>query len=331
MSRAMMRPCGPEPRRRERSMPASLASRRANGVTKAPPGSFAGPKLRSGVRTSKNGSSLIGCAGWRGCGAGAAGFAGAAFGGAAAAGGLEGELAATPEPSAMTPTTAPTGAISPAATRISLKVPVVVDGTSIDTLSVSISNRLSPGFTGSPADLNHLVILPSATVSPSCGISTSIVTIPEAASRNAFPSHFHRRVRRPQDQPIAGEFVAANQVGVIARLETVQAMMRDGPGHLVDRIGAEIGDVIGQRDLGLFGRHHRAGLRAFDVGRDLHRHLAVRAVIDHALRIRAAIPAPTVDLRADIAPGTAQLLGDFTLAHRSLARLTMSPRCIEFP
>ena len=26
----------------------------------------------------------------------------------------------------------------------------------------------------SPADLNHLVILPSATVSPSCGISTSI-------------------------------------------------------------------------------------------------------------------------------------------------------------
>ena len=53
-------------------------------------------------------------------------------------------------------------------------MPVVVEGTSIDTLSVSISNRLSPGFTASPADLNHFVILPSATVSPSCGISTSI-------------------------------------------------------------------------------------------------------------------------------------------------------------
>src|ERR1700745_2335035 len=34
--------------------------------------------------------------------------------------------------------------------------------------------RLSPGFTVSPADLNHLVILPSATVSPSCGINKSI-------------------------------------------------------------------------------------------------------------------------------------------------------------
>ena len=95
-------------------------------------------------------------------------------------------LAAAPDPSAMMPTTAPTGATSPATTRISLKVPVVVDGTSIDTLSVSISNRLSPGFTASPADLNHLVILPSATVSPSCGISRSIFTILEAASRDPF-------------------------------------------------------------------------------------------------------------------------------------------------
>src|SRR6188508_527405 len=59
-------------------------------------------------------------------------------------------------------------------TLISVSVPVVIDGTSIDTLSVSISNRLSPGFTTSPADLNHFVILPSATVSPSCGIKTSI-------------------------------------------------------------------------------------------------------------------------------------------------------------
>src|SRR5579872_7599898 len=60
MSRATMRPCGPEPRKRERSIPASLASRRASGVTATPPGSLAAPKLRLGVRTSKNGSSLIG-------------------------------------------------------------------------------------------------------------------------------------------------------------------------------------------------------------------------------------------------------------------------------
>src|ERR1043165_7147875 len=53
-------------------------------------------------------------------------------------------------------------------------VPAAIAGTSIDTLSVSISNRLSPGFTASPAFTNHFEIVPSATVSPSCGIRTSI-------------------------------------------------------------------------------------------------------------------------------------------------------------
>src|SRR5271163_1950180 len=78
----------------------------------------------------------------------------------------------------MIATTAPTGATSPAGTRISASMPAVVDGTSIDTLSVSISNRLSPGFTASPADLNHLVILPSDTVSPSCGMRI-FISIPD--------------------------------------------------------------------------------------------------------------------------------------------------------
>src|SRR5580692_2077631 len=159
-----------------------------------PPDSRAGPKLRSGVRTSKNGSSLIGRESCRGCPTGAAVVvaAGDATGFAADAGG--GVDAAcrpgcAPEPSAITATMAPTGATSPAGTRISASTPVVVDGTSIETLSVSISNRLSPGLTGSPADLNHLVIFPSATVSPSCGIRTSIFTL-EAVSRDPLPHHF---------------------------------------------------------------------------------------------------------------------------------------------
>src|SRR5262245_5103150 len=108
--------------------------------------------------------------------AGAAAEDGAGLDRASAAGG--GALAAVP--SAITATTAPTGATSPAGTRISVSTPAVVDGTSIDTLSVSISNRLSPGLMASPADLNHCVILPSATVSPSCGIKTSIALIPRA-------------------------------------------------------------------------------------------------------------------------------------------------------
>src|SRR3974390_3662488 len=73
----------------------------------------------------------------------------------------------------ITATTAPTLATSPTWKRISLRGPELVAGTSIEVLSVSISNKLSPGFTASPADLNHFTILPSVTVSPSCGISTS--------------------------------------------------------------------------------------------------------------------------------------------------------------
>ena len=47
---------------RVRSMPACPASRRASGVTVAPVASRAGPQLRSGVRTSRNGSSMMGAA-----------------------------------------------------------------------------------------------------------------------------------------------------------------------------------------------------------------------------------------------------------------------------
>src|SRR3954470_25021389 len=107
-----------------------------------------------------------------GRGAAGAGFGAAGGGGAAAAAGA---LAVAPPSPAMIATIAPTGATAPACTLISVKVPVVIDGTSIDTLSVSSSNRLSPGFTAVPGATNHLVILPSATVSPSCGISTSIL------------------------------------------------------------------------------------------------------------------------------------------------------------
>src|SRR5215831_1420782 len=72
---------------------------------------------------------------------------------------------------------------------MSVSVPATVDGTSIEVLSVSISNRFSPGFTASPAALNHFTILPSATVSPSCGISTS--TRISRCARRLLPRHRH--------------------------------------------------------------------------------------------------------------------------------------------
>src|SRR6201991_3007016 len=103
-------------------------------------------------------------------------------------------------------------------------MPGVVEGTSIDTLSVSISNRLSPGFTASPADLNHFVILPSATVSPSCGISTSI----SVSSLEPLPVHDIVRARRIELQSIAFNREFTHQVRRIARLHAALAMMRHG-------------------------------------------------------------------------------------------------------
>src|SRR5450759_3194639 len=101
-----MRPCGPDPEMRERAMPRAPAKRRASGVVKAPPDVLAGPKLRSGLRTSRQGS--IGMA--RGVGAVCATWIGAAaFRGAGAAFGAEAgaALAASPAPES-TATTAPT-------------------------------------------------------------------------------------------------------------------------------------------------------------------------------------------------------------------------------
>src|SRR5580658_1837556 len=156
----------------------------------------------------------------------------------------------------MTPTTAPTGATSPSTTRISLSTPASMAGTSIETLSVSISNRLSPGCTVSPADLNHLVILPSATVSPSCGMRMFI------AARRISP--VHRDVLRFQKflQSLmrafaakAGLLDAAEGRGGIGNEAAVHAdhaeveLFRDA--HAAGQIlGVEVGD---QSVLGVVG------------------------------------------------------------------------------
>src|ERR1700733_1485730 len=309
-SRGTMRPCGPEPRRRAKSMPASPASRRASGVTVTPPASRAGPKLCSGVRTSKNGSSLMGRVSGCVCGAGV--VAGAEAACTAAAAGFPGGVDAAAEaaaPSAITATTAPTGATVPSGTRISLSTPAVVEGTSIETLSVSISNRLSPGFTVVAAATNHLVIFPSATVSPSCGIRTSIFTILEAASLDPFPHNFLRGADRTQDQTVADEFVAAHNIALVAGLYAALAMMRDGTRLLVDRISAEIGDVVGKRCLCFLGRGVLAGARDFTIWRDMAGHMTVPVVDNDALGIAAAFRSRSaVDGRADITPGTDQTL-----------------------
>src|SRR5512135_2028037 len=85
---------------------------------------------------------------------------------------------------------------------MSVSVPALVAGTSIEVLSVSISNRFSPGFTTSPAALNHFTILPSATVSPSCGIRTSMYDRPR------LPCHRHVLCLHELLHPLRGAFAA---------------------------------------------------------------------------------------------------------------------------
>ena len=62
-------------------------------------------------------------------------------------------------------------------------MPDTGDGTSVSTLSVDTSNNGSSALTLSPTALNHCVIVPSVTVSPSCGSVTSAIEILSRLSR----------------------------------------------------------------------------------------------------------------------------------------------------
>ena len=106
-----------------------------------------------------------------GAGAGDGAGAGAATAGAGATG--AGAGAAAPLDAPTTAMTVPTGTVSPACTRISVSVPAIGDGTSVSTLSVDTSKSGSSARTVSPTFLNQRVIVPSVTVSPSCGRVTS--------------------------------------------------------------------------------------------------------------------------------------------------------------
>src|SRR5262252_440346 len=74
----------------------------------------------------------------------------------------------------MTASTVPTGTVWPASTRMAFTTPAVTDGTSVVTLSVSTSKSGSSAFTVSPTFLYQFATVPSVTVSPSCGMITSI-------------------------------------------------------------------------------------------------------------------------------------------------------------
>jgi hypothetical protein len=107
-----------------------------------------------------------------GVGAGAASAAGGAAAGASSA--TTGAAASAGEaPSPITASFTPTSTVSPSGTKISLKIPAAGEGTSESTLSVETSKSGSSRSTWSPTAFIQRVMVPSVTVSPSCGIVTS--------------------------------------------------------------------------------------------------------------------------------------------------------------
>src|SRR4029077_15472321 len=76
----------------------------------------------------------------------------------------------------ITASTVPAGTVSSAATLISASVPLAGAGMSVSTLSVPISSSGSPSVTWSPCALCQTLTVPSSTVSPIRGITTSVLT-----------------------------------------------------------------------------------------------------------------------------------------------------------
>src|SRR6516225_7922731 len=197
-SRAMTRPCGPEPSTRARSMPASFASRRASGdektrLVRASPIPSPSPRRAAGA--------CVACAAARGASLGLAAGGGAGAGRAEAAAPVEGgggfsagaplpalaAAALTSSPSsASTAMSALTGtSCVPSGTTILASVPSSIASYSIVALSVSISAITSPGLTLSPSFLNHLARLPFSMVGDSAGIKilTGMTTLDGLADR----------------------------------------------------------------------------------------------------------------------------------------------------
>src|SRR5579875_2321649 len=195
-SERVMRPPAPLPWMDEASRLCSAMRRRTTGDSTLPPppdpppsvppaatgsGCRAGSAWRAGAGSSSAGRSAgTGGAAWAGSGAsGASAGVSVRSGEPSSAGGasaatVDGPEDGAPEPSGeMTARRVPTSTVSPSLTRISVSTPAAGDGTSESTLSVDTSKMTSSSATLSPTDLSQRVMVPSVTVSPSCGITMS--------------------------------------------------------------------------------------------------------------------------------------------------------------
>src|SRR5918911_1838019 len=85
--------------------------------------------------------------------------------------------------SATSAISVPTSTVEPSETRNFSILPATGEGNSALTLSVSTSARGSSISTSSPSDLSQRVIVPSVTLSPSCGSVTGLATAPPVVAR----------------------------------------------------------------------------------------------------------------------------------------------------
>ena len=189
-SARVMRPPRPVPVRVDGSRLFSLIRRRTTGDSTIPaarnaPADFGSSGSDGGSTASDGGSGAAGgsttsCTG-SAAGGSTTSCTGSAAGGSttsctgSAAGGSAGGASPAPPTRART---CPTSTRSPSLARISASTPATGDGTSVSTLSVDTSKSASSRATSSPTCLNHRVMVPSVTVSPSWGIMTSAISSP---------------------------------------------------------------------------------------------------------------------------------------------------------
>src|SRR5712671_8243718 len=136
-------------------------------VAPPPPATGADGVMRDPAATAPSGASPWGTS-LRG-GAGVEGAALAEPWGAAPAGAPEPFLGIDSPAPRITPNFSPTCATTPSAAVISPRVPAEGAGSSMLILSVMISTIGSSLAIGSPTFFSHLPIVPSTTLSPSCG------------------------------------------------------------------------------------------------------------------------------------------------------------------
>ncbi len=188
----VMRPPAPVPSTSDGSMSYSDISRRTTGDRTRPSpfvsarsafsasgsGSGSGSGFSSAAGASGSGSSSgSSSASGSGSSAFSSAFSSASSSAGSSSASASAGAAPSPASSAESPITAigvPTSTVSPSSTRISTRYPPSGDGTSESTLSVDTSKSRSSALTSSPTCLIHRVIVPSVTVSPSCGMVISV-------------------------------------------------------------------------------------------------------------------------------------------------------------